>query len=273
MRLTFAPLLALALTALPQAPAAAGTALLCRIVADAGTGRILLEEGADCGRRVTPASTFKIPLAVMGYDAGLLTSAEEPVMRWRQGEPDWGGDLWKGEVTPERWMHNSVVWYSQRLTRELGAARLRGYAAAFGYGNADFAGDPGFDNGLERAWIASSLEIAPREQVVFLTRLLAHDLPVSARAQDQAMALVETREAAGWTIHGKTGAAFPRLPNRDFDRARGYGWFVGWAELGDRRVVFAKLTQDDAEMPESPGRRARDAMLADWGRIATAIGG
>ena len=40
--------------------------IICTIVADAGSDEVFLEKG-DCASRVTPASTFKVPLAVMGY--------------------------------------------------------------------------------------------------------------------------------------------------------------------------------------------------------------
>ncbi|WP_417588716.1 class D beta-lactamase [Pararhodobacter oceanensis] len=245
--------------------------LICRIILDTESGAVLLEEG-DCTARVTPASTFKLPLAVAGFDAGLLQSRDQPVMHWQEGEPDWGGASWRGAVTPAIWMRDSVVWYSQRLTRAMGAERLTRYASDFGYGNADFSGDPGFDNGLERAWIASSLQVSPREQVQFLARLLGDDLPASAEAQAQARAITVQSEAGGWRISGKTGAAYPRRADRSFDRARGYGWFVGWAERGGRRLVFAHLRQDMARHEGSPGRRSRDAFLADWPQVSAGFG-
>lgn len=257
---------------MPPARAETGTTLICQIVVEAGSGRVLMEEGT-CDRRVTPASTFKIPLAVMAFDAAILSSAEAPVLHWRTGEPDWGGAAWRGAVSPASWMRDSVVWYSQRLTRQLGAARFAHYASAFGHGNADVSGDAGLGNGLERAWLSSSLEISPREQVAFLSRLLARDLPVARTAMDDALALVESRMAEGWQISGKTGGAYPRRADRSFDYARGYGWFVGWAERGGRKVVFARLAQDTRRLRGSPGLRARDALLRDWPRIALAIGG
>ena len=39
--------------------------IICTIVADAASDDIILEKG-DCDTRVTPASTFKVPLAVKG---------------------------------------------------------------------------------------------------------------------------------------------------------------------------------------------------------------
>lgn len=52
---------------------------LCTLVADAATGRPIVREG-QCGERVTPASTFKIALSLMGYDAGVLRDAHAPTL-------------------------------------------------------------------------------------------------------------------------------------------------------------------------------------------------
>lgn len=254
-------LVAAALAAFPVAPAIAGT--LCTVVADVADGRILLEQG-DCRTRVTPASTFKIPLAVIGFDSGFLTGVHAPLLKTRAGDPDWGGDAWRQPTDPVRWLKYSVVWYSQRIAHALGEPTLHRYAQDFGFGNADFSGDPGQDNGLDRAWIMSSLKVSPVEQVVFLRKLVNRQLAASATAMDLTVKIVETFQAPdGTVVQGKTGSAFPRRADRSFDEARAYGWFVGWTVGGGRRLVFARLTQDERLQAPSSGLRARDAFLRD----------
>jgi beta-lactamase class D len=247
-----------AATALP-----AQTATICTLLMDADTGQTLLEQG-DCTTRVTPASTFKIALAVMGFDAGLLHGPDSPIMSFRPGDPDWGGANWTRDTGPADWMRHSVLWYSQRLTRDMGQQTLTRYAQGFGYGNADLSGDPGHDNGLERAWIASSLTISPREQASFLRALLTDSLPVQPQAMARTRALLDTHPVAGWTLHGKTGTAYPRRADRSFDYARGWGWYVGWASRANDRVIFARLTQTTERGPGSPGIMTRDGLLKDW---------
>lgn len=238
--------------------------MVCTIVADAASGAILVEDG-DCRTRVTPASTFKVPLAVMGYDAGILSGPDAPALPFRDGYADWGGAAWKTTTTPVRWLRFSVVWYSQLIARDLGADRLARYAQAFGYGNADFSGDPGKDNGLERAWIGSSLKVSPAEQVGFLARLVNGTLPATREAMRTTAAIAEAAPAGGgWTIKGKTGSAFPRRADGSLDRARGWGWYVGWATKGGRTVTFARLDQDERKESGAGGLRARAALLAAW---------
>lgn len=237
--------------------------IVCTIVADAASGETLLEKG-DCTTRVTPASTFKLPLAVMGYDSGFLENAEEPVLPFMEGYADWGGENWRQPTTPKRWMEYSVVWYSQRIAQFLGYERLRDYAGAFEYGNGDMTGDAGKNNGLERAWIASSLKISPREQVSFLRKLVNHDLPVSADAMDSAMEILEQRDIEdGWSARGKTGMAYSQKPDGTRNYGRPWGWYIGWARKDNRTVVFARLIQDDKKEQTRTSLRARDGVLGE----------
>lgn len=263
---TFAVILGAVLTALAVSPARA--AIVCTVIADARTGTVLVNEGR-CADRVTPASTFKIALAAMGYDSGFLLDAGNPVLPFRPGYPDWGGAAWRRPTDPAAWMRHSVVWYSQQITRALGAERLRGYGQGFAYGNADFSGDAGKNNALERAWISSSLAISPVEQTVFLRRLIAGQLPISPDAAAKTMAIVESSDTPGsWRIAGKTGAAYPRNADGTFDRARMWGWYVGWVSKGDVTLVFARLAQDEQREKRSAGLRARDELLAQWDKLA-----
>ncbi|PZU25016.1 MAG: class D beta-lactamase [Shinella sp.] len=252
---------------LPGTGALADAKIVCTLVADAATGAVLLEQG-DCQSRVTPASTFKIPLAVMGYDAGVLKDANNPVMAFRKGDPDWGGANWTRNTDPASWMRYSVVWYSQRITHTMGAAELTRYARSFGYGNADFTGDTGENNGLDRAWIGSSLKVSPREQVAFLRRLIFGTLPVTKTAMANTRAIIESQAVDGWTVHGKTGTAYPRNKDRSFDYARGFGWYIGWAERQGTTLVFARLTQARERTSGSPGMLTRDGLLNDWPALA-----
>ncbi|MFI0846904.1 class D beta-lactamase [Mesorhizobium sp. IMUNJ 23232] len=246
--------------ALLTLPAEAKT--LCTALADAASGKMLVQEG-DCETRVTPASTFKIPLALMGYDSGFLNDEHAPPLPFREGYPDWI-KAWRTDIDPAAWMKNSVVWYSQRITENLGEARFRGYVEAFDYGNEDVSGDPGKNNSLERSWIASSLKISPVEQVEFLRKLVRRELPVSAAAYDMTAAITaQPPLPGGWQLHGKTGSAFSRKPDGSPDRDRAYGWFVGWATRGDRTIVFARLIQTEKREAIGSGLVARDAFLKE----------
>jgi beta-lactamase class D len=237
---------------------------ICTLMMDSATSARLFMQG-DCNSQVTPASTFKIALAAIGYDAGVLKDAHTPILAFHPGYVDWGGENWKQPTDPTRWLKYSVVWYSQQITKQLGVAKFADYVKRIGYGNADVSGDPGKANGLERAWIASSLKISPLEQADFLIRLLNGTLPLSRAAMEKTISIVETMDEKpdGWTIHGKTGSAFPRRADGSFDRAKSWGWYVGWAGKNGHRIVFARLIKDQRIEKISAGIRARDSLFKD----------
>lgn len=246
---------------------------LCTVVMDAKDARVLLEQG-DCRTRVTPASTFKVPLAVIGFDSGFLKDTHSPELPYKEGYVDWAGEKWRQPTDPTRWLKYSVVWYSQLIAHDLGEQKLTSYATKLGYGNADFSGDPGKKNGLDRAWIASSLKVSPLEQVQFLRKLVTHQLPVSEHAMTETEKAVDVSPAGeGWEIHGKTGSAFLRkLADGSVEEARGYGWYVGWAVKGERTLVFARLTQHDRKGEVPSGLSARADVLQEWPALAASLG-
>lgn len=263
MKARLASVLALALSVALALPAqASGSKTLCTVVADAATGSLIVEEG-DCAKAVMPASTFKIPLALMGYDAGILKDEHDPTWPFKKGYPDWIV-AWRTDTDPAAWMKNSVLWYSQEITRTLGAKRFRDYVEAFDYGNRDVSGEPGKDDGLTRSWLGSSLTISPAGQLEFLRRIVRRDLPVSKAAFDYTTRLVDQgAQPGGWHLYGKTGSGLPRGSDGKPMRGRAYGWFVGWAVKGERTVVFARLIQDTRRHDTAPGPRTRDSVIRD----------
>ncbi|HEV2503033.1 MAG TPA: class D beta-lactamase [Mesorhizobium sp.] len=243
---------------------------ICTAFADAGTGEILKQEGA-CDQRVTAVSTFKIALALMGYDSGFLKDGHDPKLPFKKGYADWIKS-WRTDTDPTSWIRNSVVWYSWQITQSLGDARFKRYVETFDYGNRDVSGNAGKNDGLTRSWLSSSLKISPLEQLTFLEKIVNRKLPVSTRAFVMTARITTIGKLSnGWEVHGKTGTGFPRKPNGKEDRSRSYGWFVGWATKGDRTIVFARLIQDGKREEEPAGPRAREAFLQELPQTLNAL--
>lgn len=238
---------------------AAPRRLRATVLVDAASGRVLHRSG-PCATRFTPCSTFKVPLALMGFDAGILSDAHHPAWDYDPKRDAAHRADERARTDPTRWEAVSVVWYSQELTRKLRMQRFQGYVDRFGYGNRDLSGDPGKKDGLTRAWLGSSLKISPDEQVAFLRRMLAHRL-VSADAHAKAEAIIPRfAGSGGWSVQGKTGSG--PLPDGSL-----LGWFVGWADKGGRRVVFAQFGAGEGMM-EFGGKQMREDLLANIGRLA-----
>ena len=198
--------------------------------------RIARSNARRCAERTSPCSTFKVPLSLMAFDAGILAD-ENSSMTWDGTKTS--RDVWNRDQTAATWMQNSVVWFSQRLTPLLGMDKVKAYLSRFDYGNQDMTG------GLTIAWLSSSLGISPDEQVVFWRRFWREDLPVSkhAFAMTKKITFVD-KSASGWTLHGKTGTGRADAGGPDGKASRWIGWFVGHVSRGDREYVFVTSYTD-----------------------------
>lgn len=266
-----AAVLLINLAALPSAWAAKKPAAQsCTVILDAASGKVLLRDGI-CDRRLNPFSTFKLPLAVMGYDAGILRDETTP--KWPYKAEYEASKRDRKPVDPVIWERDSVLWFSRELVSRMGRETFSRYVAAFGYGNADISGDAGKDNGLTHSWLASSLKISADEQADFVRRLLARELPVSDRAVDLTTAIMPTFAAGdGWTVHGKTGSGSRRDDKGEIDRDLPQGWFVGWAEAGSRRIVFARLELGVSRKESPKGPAVREAFVKALPKLMRDLG-
>ncbi len=239
----------------------------CTVVIDALSGEAIYRTG-KCDQAVYPQSTFKLPLAMMGYDAGILKDAHTP--RWDYQAKFERPKREQQATDPTIWERDSIVWYSQEIARRLGKQAFANYIRGFDYGNRDVAGGPGGTDGLTESWLMSSLKISPDQQADFMRRFVTGKLPISPEAMKQTEAIVPVFKAAdGWTIRGKTGSGSMRGANGKGDRNRPIGWFVGWAEKGERKLVFARLLVDTKRHSDKPiSFTVRDSLIADLPGLA-----
>lgn len=251
-----------------SAPARAAESVRCTVILDVDTGIVIHRQGG-CDQAFYPQSTFKLPLAMMGYDKGILVDDHNP--RWEYQAKFNRSERERKATDPTIWEKDSIVWYSQEITRRLGKQAFADYVRSFDYGNRDVAGGPGGTDGLTEAWLSSSLKISPDQQVSFLRRFITGKLPISAKAVTMTQAIVPTFAAGdGWTVHGKTGAGWLRDAKGKPDRNRPLGWFVGWAEKGGKKVVFARMLLDNKRHTDQPiSFTVRDGLIADLPKLAS----
>ncbi|QPC92667.1 class D beta-lactamase [Mesorhizobium sp. INR15] len=232
----------------------------CTVIQDAASGKTLYQDGV-CDQRFSPASTFKLPLSLIGYDAGILSDEHTPTWDYK---PEFNAvKRDQKAVDPTIWERDSILWFSREITSRLGGTSFVGYVKKFDYGNNDVSGNPGKNDSLTQSWVNSSLKITPIEQVNFLRRLLARDLPVSAKAYDMTKAIIPTFQAGGWTVQGKTGSTRLRNDAEKIEDKRSLGWFVGWAQKDGRQIVFARLAVDTKRTDMPKGLKTRAGFLKD----------
>ncbi len=236
---------------------------------------IIVQEG-DSNVAYAPCSTFKIPLALMGFDSGILTDATHPVRPFQPGYVDCCG-AWKENMTPTTWIKESSAWYSQVLTQKLGMPVFQNYVTQFDYGNMDVSGDKGQNNGLSQSWLGSSLRISSAQQCTFLQQMLAGKWPIKPQAYAMTKQILFVEELKnGWTLYGKTGMGNVIEKDGRENPLVQHGWFVGWIEKGDQYIVFSNHVVDeigDIIMNDVlAGRRARADAITRLSKIIDGMG-
>ncbi len=190
------------------------------VLYEPGADRYRVADEARARKRFIPASTFKIPNALIGLEVGSIADENE-VFRW-DGKPKPFPE-WEHDQTLNSGMKYSCVWMFQEVARRTGKARMREWLERLEYGNRDISG------GIDQFWLRGGIRISAMEQVAFLHRLAEGRLPATQRAQRlvrQALVLEKTRD---YTLYGKTGTTTG-------DDA--INWWVGWIERKGRPEAY-----------------------------------
>ncbi|MBA3816434.1 MAG: class D beta-lactamase [Parachlamydiaceae bacterium] len=206
------------------------------------TDEVVLELGPSINEQISPCSTFKMTLSLMGYDAGILKDENNPVWDFQEGYDDFLV-TWKAPQTPQSWMKHSCVWYAKILALKIGGEKVQSYLTLFEYGNQDISGGLPKPGTSSPAWINSSLKISPKEQVQFIQKMVQERLPISRHALRMTKIITFKEELAeGWKLFGKTGwsGSSVTLDGKTLEHA----WFVGWIEKDKNFFPFAYLIRE-----------------------------
>ena len=211
----------------------------CVVILDLQTKQTWRSDAALCGTRLSPASTFKIPHALVALETEVVTPAA--IEKW-DGTRYPQQPLWERDHTVLTSLKPSGLWFYQRIAPRIGAERMRPWLQKTRYGNADVSGD------ITRYWVNGTLRISPDEQVDFLRRFYARELPVKQEhmrmIEDALMQTPGTVQnargihkltstwPAGTVLNAKTGAT-------TIASGESVSWLVGALIVRDRRHVFA----------------------------------
>lgn len=216
----------------------AAVLLSCVVILNAGSGQVT-RTGDRCGTALSPASTFKIPHALVALETGVVTT--DTIEKWdgtrHPEQPSWDRDH-----TVLSAMRPSVLWFFQRIAPRIGAGRMHEWLQKLEYGNADTSGP------IREYWVNGRLRISPEAQVQFLRRFYAGELPIAARhvaavrgaleqqpgTQQNARGVhkLEVPWPAGTSLNAKTGAT-------TIANGESVSWLVGQLTVADARYVFA----------------------------------
>lgn len=228
----------------------------CLLILDRSTGQIEESGSQSCDEPTTPASTYKIPHALMGLQAGVIP-APEAIRPWNEAahpQAPWGRE----DQTLTTAIRKSVVWYFQEVAQELGPEKTQELLDAFDYGDRNIA------NRQTTYWLDSTLKVSPRQQLEFLRKLYGGELPVDpkhveavqqilAQPVGDLRARVPNPDApnlqAAWTSRAKWAYKTGMSMHGD----EPVTWLVGRAQRGAHDVLFVgRVVGGETDGSDSP---------------------
>lgn len=202
------------------------------------TGQRLCHNAQRAGTAMLPASTYKIPNALIALETGVASDGDFK-LAWnprRDPRQSWWPAEWARDHTLRTALPNSVVWYFQEIARRINPQRMQAYVNRFDYGNRDISG------GIDQFWLTGGLRISALQQVDFLSRFYSRTLGVSDSATDVVKKAIVLEKEDGYTLSGKTGlVGFGDKGVKTYT-----GWLVGYLETGDNTYIYAMNMDVDA---------------------------
>jgi len=233
-------------------------------ILNTATGQVSRTTG-QCDTALSPASTFKIPHALLALETGVISA--DSVERW-DGTKHPAQPMWDQDHTVLSALRPSVLWFFQRIAPRVGADRMQAWLQRVGYGNADTSGP------VTEYWINGRLRVSVNEQLQFLTRFYNADLPVAPahittvrEALNQKPGTVQNARGVhplalgpGVELNAKTGAT-------TLASGESVSWLVGQATVKGVRQVFAGAAwRASGGVDQLEGVRAVERALTAKGR-------
>ncbi len=174
-------------------------------------------------KRVSPNSTFKIPLALKGLEENIITVSENE-MFWNGVDNQFSE--WNKNQNLNSAMKYSVNWYFQEIDKKLNKSEIVNYLKYIDYGNKNVYSNKNY-------WLEDSLEISPVEQVIFLKRLINNDYNFKQENISSVMKSIKLDNG----LYGKTGTGM-------INGKVNIGWFIGIIERNNNKYIFAARVKD-----------------------------
>jgi beta-lactamase class D len=235
----------------------------CVVIAElGGESAPYVSDAAECAVASSPASTFKLPHALIALETGVVADPLAPV--------PWDGKerafpAWNRDHSLDSAVKNSVVWFFQRTAGLIGREKMLAWLEKLDYAADSFEGE------LTMFWLNGDLAVTPLEEVRFLRRMLRYELPALRRHVDvvkTAFLMPEGKITNAAGSHDFVLAA-PQPPvvraktgNTQL-KGENVSWLVGEIEANGKAYVFASRVRSSETLPTTAGAElARQALNA-----------
>ena len=188
------------------------------ILIESADGKVKYQHNVNDQESFIPASTFKIPNTLIILEEGLIKDQFE-VIKWDGKEREY--TQWNKDQTLKSAFQYSCVWCYQHYARQVGDKKYHTYLRKFDYGNILTGSD------VARFWLDGELRISVKDQINFLRKVHAEELPIQKSHIKTLKDIMLSEEHKNYTIWSKTGWS-----GKD-------GWFVGYLLTENKTWFFA----------------------------------
>jgi beta-lactamase class D len=225
----------------------------CFALLDVDSGKWVRYNDKRCAQQFSPCSTFKIPNSLIGLETGVVKNVDD-VTKWDGVKrPTWN-PAWNQDHSMRSAFKESVVWYYQKLARDVGMKDETDYVHKMHYGNEDTSG------GVDKFWLADSLKISADQQCEFMRDFMLGKLPFSPENVAKVKEIMTISSDGIHSFGGKTGSDSDPVTKK-----RNLNWFVGFATNGPHRYVFATNISGKDITGNSPAKRITRDILGELG--------
>lgn len=217
----------------------------CFLLMDLETGQVTRSDAAKCAKRLVPASTFKVPHALIALETGVVSSVDE-VRKWDGTKH--AIEMWNQDQTLDTAMRRSALWFFQGTAKQVGRQRMEEWMKRFHYGTQDASGD------ITLFWLGGPLRISPDEQLDFLARMYRGELPVSPRVLEAVKGtlvhgpdtVASIRDGINLGGPWKDGAVLSAKTGWHLSKSGDTTWLVGHVASPKGRHVFVSAVRSPA---------------------------
>lgn len=273
--LVSAVLLASAIGCLPARPTPSGAPVSaraeCVMVMPLDGSVPYVSDPAECSVRTAPASTFKVPHALIALETGALSSPRD-VLSWDGSQQPFPS--WEGDHSLDSAVRSSVVWFFRRTAARIGPARMSDWLTRLGYGADTFEGDSTL------FWLNGDLVVSPVEQLDFMRRLYRYEVPADREAVDAVKAallmppgmLLNAAGSHDFALAWPGPVAISAKTGNTRVGEESVSWVVGHIAHEGREYVFVGRVRAPEALPGTAGAELARRALDSIGPAATRYG-
>nr|QBC82558.1 MecR1 [Mammaliicoccus stepanovicii] len=199
-------------------------------------------------KRYTPDSTYKLYLALIGFDRN--------VMSLNNTEQKWDGNEnafkeWNQNQNLNSAMRYSVNWYFENINNSIKNKELKNYISELQYGNENISGSKNY-------WNESSLKISAIEQVDLLIKLDNQQLKFDEKYINAVKDSITLNKSDQYIYSGKTGTGI--INGKETN-----GWFIGTIEKNGKSYYFATHLDGKENASGKKARNISEKILEELG--------